>query len=89
MPDARRFVVKGRVQGVFFRDSTRRVAVSLGISGHAINLDNGAVEVLASGPESALAELENWLQNGPPLASVESVAAEPADVAVPDGFRIA
>jgi acylphosphatase len=47
MPVARIYTIKGRVQGVFFRASTRRVAESLGITGHAINLPDGDVEVIA------------------------------------------
>ena len=71
--EARQFTVHGRVQGVWFRDSTRREAVRLGITGHAINLSNGSVEVLACGAREALAELEEWLHEGPPLASVARV----------------
>ena len=69
----RRFTVTGRVQGVFFRDSTRRVAESLSLVGHAINLSDGSVEVLACGDRDALASLEEWLHEGPPLASVTAV----------------
>ena len=70
MAAARRFTIKGRVQGVFFRDSTRRVAESLALVGHAINLSDGSVEVLACGEADALASLEKWLHEGPPQASV-------------------
>jgi acylphosphatase len=73
MPAARRFTIKGRVQGVWFRDSTRKQANNLGLSGHAINLPNGDVEVLAFGEAQALAELSAWLQTGPPLANVLQV----------------
>ena len=62
MPSARLFTVKGRVQGVFFRDSTRRIAESLEITGYAINLPNGDVEVLACGGRAAIAELAAWLR---------------------------
>ena len=84
---ARRFTVHGRVQGVFFRDSTRREAQRLGISGHAINLPDGTVEVLAAGPMEALAELERWLHEGPPMSRVTRVDAVPSDGDVPQGFR--
>lgn len=84
---ARRFTVHGRVQGVFFRDSTRREAERLGISGHAINLPDGTVEVLASGPASALDELERWLQQGPPMSRVTKVEMADAENEVPPGFR--
>jgi acylphosphatase len=76
MPSARRFTIKGRVQGVFFRESTRRVAEQLGITGHAINLSNGDVEVLACGEPVALDQLAEWLKEGPTMANVSSVSAE-------------
>ena len=88
MTAARRFTITGRVQGVFFRDSTRRVANSLGITGYAINLTDGNVEVLACGTPDALQELATWLQEGPPMASVSHVFAEQADWQEFDGFRI-
>lgn len=85
MPCAR-FIVTGRVQGVFFRASTRNEAVRLGITGHAKNLADGSVEVVACGPDDALAELEAWLQHGPPLAHVASVRSEGLPDQAPRGF---
>ncbi|MGB5332737.1 MAG: acylphosphatase [Woeseiaceae bacterium] len=87
-PSARRFRVSGRVQGVWFRDSTRREAERLGITGHAINLDNGDVEVLACGSDEALDALCAWLQQGPPLADVSAVEQSPADIQPLHGFRV-
>ncbi len=89
MPDeARLFTVHGRVQGVWFRDSTRREAERLGIAGHAINLPDGNVEVLAVGSVEALDELERWLHVGPPVARVSRVdVATVAAVAV-SGFSV-
>jgi acylphosphatase len=80
--------VEGRVQGVFFRDSTRREAQQLGISGYARNLPDGSVEVLACGSESAVAQLKEWLWVGPPAARVTAVACAPASVPQADGFSI-
>lgn len=71
-----RFLVSGLVQGVFFRASTRARADELGISGSAINRPDGRVEVIASGSEQALAELETWLHHGPPAARVDTVERE-------------
>lgn len=71
-----RFLVSGRVQGVFFRASTRNEAVRLGVTGHARNLADGRVEVVACGSDAALAALEQWLRQGPPAAHVEHVARE-------------
>ena len=77
-----RFLVEGLVQGVFFRASTQALARKLGVSGHARNLADGRVEVVATGSPEALAELARWLHEGPPGARVDSVARE--DVTVPD-----
>jgi acylphosphatase len=85
---ARRFTVKGRVQGVWFRESTRRYAEPLGITGHAVNLPNGDVEVLAFGETAALDALEKWLHEGPPMARVtEVVASDTTPTDTPTGFR--
>ena len=84
-----RFVVSGRVQGVFFRASTREEALRLGLTGHARNLPDGNVEVLACGADAALAQLERWLALGPPLAQVSRVERSAADISVPERFRIA
>ena len=67
-----RFMVRGRVQGVFFRASTREQALKLGVSGHAKNLADGGVEVLASGSPEALDALHKWLHVGPPSARVRA-----------------
>jgi len=84
-----RFLVSGRVQGVFFRASTREEALRLGLTGHAKNLPDGSVEVVACGDDAALAELQRWLQLGPPLAQVSRVERSTTDIAVPERFRIA
>lgn len=87
MLSARLYTIKGRVQGVFFRASTRRVAESLGVSGHAVNLPNGDVEVLACGDAAALDQLGEWLQAGPPHARVDEVIETETDREPPRGFR--
>jgi len=80
--------VSGRVQGVFYRASTRERALALGLRGFARNLPDGRVEVLACGPEPAVQALKAWLWEGPPLARVTDVRCEPADPAgCPDGFE--
>jgi acylphosphatase len=78
---ARRYRVTGRVQGVFYRASTARLAASLGLRGHARNLPDGSVEVLAVGPPDALAALEAFLRTGPPRAEVIAVEARDESVA--------
>ena len=68
-----RATVTGRVQGVFFRAHTQRQAKQLGLSGYALNLADGGVEVIAEGDEPALETLLAWLHHGPPAAAVASV----------------
>jgi acylphosphatase len=68
--------VQGRVQGVFFRASTQREALRLGITGYAKNLRDGSVEVLACGSDAAVARLRDWLWSGPGAARVTSVECE-------------
>jgi acylphosphatase len=75
----KRCIVSGRVQGVFYRASAAVEARRLGVTGHAKNLADGRVEVLACGEERAVQELIDWLWMGPPSAEVESV--ETSDVA--------
>ena len=72
MPVAR-FLVAGKVQGVFFRASAREQALRLGLRGHARNLADGRVEVLAIGGTHAIDALAQWLECGPPSARVDGV----------------
>ena len=71
-----RYLVSGRVQGVFFRVSAAEHATSLGLSGRAKNLVNGRVEIVAFGDPDKLGLLEIWLHQGPPSARVDAVTAE-------------
>lgn len=87
--EAQRFLVAGRVQGVWFRASAQRRARELGLDGHARNLADGSVEVVAAGEAGALEQLADWLQRGPPLAEVESVTRSPWPDPVPAGFHTA
>ena len=79
-------IISGRVQGVFFRESTRQQAVQLGITGHANNLSNGCVEVLACGEEEHVNQLIHWLQRGPEYARVSSVEIQELKIDSPSGF---
>lgn len=69
-------LVTGRVQGVFFRASTREQALSLGITGYARNLADGRVEVMACGEKSAIDQFRSWLSRGPAAAQVTAVTCE-------------
>jgi len=88
MPESRKFRIEGRVQGVWFRESTRRQAERLGLSGYALNRPDGSVEVLACGAADALDELAGWLHDGPPMARVRSVAATAHEGDCPEGFSV-
>ena len=85
----RRWIVRGRVQGVGFRWSVRRRAEALGLTGFARNLADGAVEVVARGDAHVLDELERYLATGPRLASVEAVENSdvPHEINLPNSFE--
>lgn len=80
-------MISGRVQGVWFRASTRQQALRLGLDGHAVNLPDGRVEVVACGDPTALDELGRWLWLGPELAVVADVHSEPLADQLIVGFR--
>jgi acylphosphatase len=84
----RRFLVFGKVQGVFFRHSARIEAQRLNIRGIARNLPDGSVEVLARGTPAGIEELWLWLHRGPSEALVTEVReVSPGDTAaIPEGF---
>lgn len=89
---AARFLVSGKVQGVWFRAGTREQAVALGLRGYARNLDDGRVDVFAVGEAEAIARLERWLHRGTPMARVEAVERVDTEVeesAVAAGFDTA
>lgn len=66
-----RLLIQGRVQGVWFRDSTRSQAIALGVCGWVRNRRDGSVEVLAEGPEDAVRRLVAWCHRGPSSARVD------------------
>jgi len=84
----RRCLVSGKVQGVFYRASTRDKARSLGVSGWAKNLPDGRVEVVACGSQDAVAALSDWLWEGSPPSHVDAVECEDFEGEVEQGFRI-
>lgn len=84
-----RCLVGGRVQGVFYRATTRYEAQRRSITGYAKNLPDGRVEVVACGEPGAVEELCNWLRIGPDNAQVSGVACEVLDFQSYPGFSIA
>ncbi len=69
-----RIIVKGRVQGVYYRYNARLTAQALGLSGWARNLPDGSVEILCEGPSDQIRALSEWCRIGPRGAFVEEVA---------------
>lgn len=69
----RHFRITGKVQGVYFRHSTRKEAERLGLAGVARNLPDGSVEVIAQGVPESVANLRQWLARGPSMARVDGV----------------
>jgi DNA ligase D-like protein (predicted 3'-phosphoesterase) len=83
-----RAVVRGKVQEVFFRDTTVARARELGVLGWVRNADDGTVQVHAEGPAPAVDQLVAFLDAGPPAARVEAVEVEPAKVEGHEQFAI-
>lgn len=85
----RAFLITGRVQGVFFRDSTKKKALKLGLQGSAVNLSDGSVKVCLRGESEDIDLLEKWLLIGPELAQVESVIEVDIDQQTElNGFKV-
>ena len=84
----RRVVVHGSVQGVFFRDSLRRLAEWHGVSGWARNTSEGTVEAVFEGEPEAVERLVSFARTGPPDARVETVEAHEEEPEGLSGFAI-
>ena len=70
-------IVKGKVQGVFFRATAKKVADKLGVAGKVRNMDEGHVEIWASGTDEQLESFVEWCREGPAGAKVSNVQTEP------------
>lgn len=87
MNDARaRVVIRGRVQGVFFRVETRERAQSLGLAGWVRNNPDGTVEAVFQGKRDRVDSMLAWCRRGPAAAHVEDVEVEWAEPRTEDGF---
>lgn len=71
-----RLIIRGRVQGVWYRGSAQEIALELGLTGWAKNLSDGSVELVAEGEGPSLDALKKWCREGPPLARVHDVLEE-------------
>ncbi len=85
---ARRWFVRGRVQGVGYRYFAQKSAAGLGLAGYARNLDDGRVEVYAVGPEEKLSQLAGMLHKGPAWSDVRGVEEQEAVVERLSSFGI-
>jgi acylphosphatase len=84
----RRVVVHGRVQGVFFRDETRRLAEWHGVAGSVRNTTHGTVEAVFEGPQDLVAKLVAYCREGPRNAAVERVEVYDESPEGIRGFRV-
>ena len=85
----RSFLITGRVQGVFFRENTKKESLKLGLQGSAMNLSDGTVKVCLRGEINQIDLLERWLHVGPELAKVESVIEVDIDQQLElNGFKV-
>ncbi len=83
-----KFLVSGRVQGVFFRTSTKTQADKLALSGWVRNCENGEVEGVASGTEQQLGIFISWLKQGPRMAQVDKLKIEDCDYQIFRSFDV-
>lgn len=85
---ARRYLVRGRVQGVGFRDFVQRSAIEIGVTGYVRNLDDGRVEAVAVGTPAQLADFAGRLRRGPRWSEVRGVEEFEHALLQSDGFSI-
>nr|CRH04495.1 Acylphosphatase [Candidatus Magnetococcus massalia] len=84
-------LISGKVQGVWYRDSTRKQAESLGVNGWVRNLDDGRVEALMQGEQRSVEALISWCHDGPARARVDEIVRQacPLDEEEPyEGFEV-
>jgi acylphosphatase len=87
-PVRRRVLVRGNVQGVFFRDSARRKAEARGVAGWITNRRDGAVEAVFEGDPDAVASLVEFCRNGPRGADVQSIDETSEEPEGLSGFQV-
>jgi acylphosphatase len=85
----RRVIAHGRVQGVFFRDTTRRAAESRGVAGWVRNREDGAVEAVFEGHSDAVESMVRLAREGPGHAEVERLEVNEEEPEGLSGFRVA
>ena len=80
--------MSGRVQGVYFRDATRRRAIATGVDGWIRNRPDGTVEALLEGPREAVDRMVEFCRAGPPAARVDRVQVEEQEPVGVRGFTV-
>ncbi|MCO5239211.1 MAG: acylphosphatase [Chitinophagaceae bacterium] len=80
--------IKGKVQGVFYRGSTREQAERLGIHGEVMNMPDGSVLLIAEGEEESVSALIAWCHYGPPRAEVQDVTVKEGGIKGYKDFRV-
>ena len=80
--------VSGRVQGVFYRQTTREKAGELGLKGKVMNLDDGKVRVIVTGEEEKLLQLVEWCKKGPPKAMVTNIQVSEIPLQTFESFKV-
>jgi len=80
--------VYGRVQGVYYRQSTRQKAVELGLTGLVRNEPDGSVYIEAEGDPQILAQFQQWCESGPPHAQVTGLDVEEGELQSYEGFEV-
>jgi len=89
MQETWKIIVHGKVQGVFYRQSTVEQAIGLGVKGTVRNLPDGFVEIYAQGTQEQLKALADWCRKGPPRAVVTGIYTEKVDPAEQfHGFKV-
>lgn len=80
--------IYGRVQGVFFRANTKKMAEKLGVTGWVRNMPDGSVEAVFEGDDEAVEQIIEWCHHGPAMARVDEVYVEYEEPKGEKGFRI-
>ena len=83
-----RLLIKGKVQGVFYRATAKDVADLTGVKGWVRNLPDNNVEIIVTAPEDKLQTFFNWCKQGPPKARVDEVIVEELDLQEFNGFKV-
>jgi acylphosphatase len=83
-----RIIVKGKVQGVFYRASAKEEAAKLGLNGWVANRADGSVEAIASGEKSSVEKFIEWCRKGPVRAQVQEIIVEDAEAYTATGFIV-